>query len=346
MKFKFASVYLLIIMDAIFVLGQERIAGFVAGASTRLRDAFRPKTKRCYHLLFRNFVGFCVCAGISLENVSLCVVMAYLEFLVTNGVSVNMVANNVSAIRANFVIYSLDHSFLDHPKIRYFLKSMKMNRPLAVTDRPIMSIDILHAFISACNFIPFGPVYAAIFLVAYFGFLRISNIAPHSLKEYDATRHLTPSDVNFSKNFMSLSLKWSKTNQFRDKIQTITLPRLRHSILCPVKALKAAMKIYNPGPSEPLFQIYSAGRWTVLIDSRIRKVLANLNEKLGYPKNKFTFHTFRRSGATLAYRSNASLQSIKAHGSWSLDCVWTYIQESQDSGREIASTFARIVHDA
>ena len=31
--------YQLIIMDAIFVLGQERIAGFMAGATIRLRDA-------------------------------------------------------------------------------------------------------------------------------------------------------------------------------------------------------------------------------------------------------------------------------------------------------------------
>ena len=44
--------YQLIIMDAIFVLGQERIAGFMAGATIRLRDAFRPQKPRnatnCY----------------------------------------------------------------------------------------------------------------------------------------------------------------------------------------------------------------------------------------------------------------------------------------------------------
>ena len=327
-------------------LGQERIAGFMVGANSRLRDAFRPKAKRCYQLLFRNFVGFCVCAAISLRSVSLSVVMAYLEFLVSNGVSANMVANNISAIKANFVMYSLDHSFLDHPRVRYFLKSMKMSRPLSVTDRPIMTVDTLHSFISACKFIPFGNIYAAVFLIAYFGFLRISNLAPHAYKDFDQSRHLTPSDVTFSKHFMSLSLKWSKTNQFRDKIQTITLPRLKHSILCPVRALKSALAMYNPSPHEPLFQIYSSGRWAVLTDSRIRKVLSKLNSKLGFPKNKFTFHTFRRSGATLAYRSNASLQSIKDHGSWTSDCVWTYIQQSKEAGREIARTFARIVHDA
>ena len=201
----------------------------------------------------------CVCRH-SFKNVSLCIVMAYLEFLVMNGVSVNISANNISAIKANLVMYSLEHAFLDHPKSRYFLKSMKMSRPLSVIDRPIMTIDILHAFISAFNFVPFGKLYAAVFLIAYFGFLRISNLAPHAHKEFDPSRHLTPSDVIFSKHFMSLSLKWSKTKQFRDKIQTITLPRLRHSILYPVRALKAVMAIYNPGPNDPLFQIYSAGR--------------------------------------------------------------------------------------
>ena len=56
----------------------------------------------------------------SFKNVSLCVIMAYLEFLVVNGVSVNMVANNISAIKANLIMYSLEHAFLDHPKVDIF----------------------------------------------------------------------------------------------------------------------------------------------------------------------------------------------------------------------------------
>ena len=291
--------------------GQECIAGFIVGASTRIRDAFRPRTKKCYQLLFRNFVAFCIHAKISIQCISLSVVLAFLEFLAWNQVSVHMVANNVSAIKANLVLYGLDHTFMDHPRIKYFIKSMKMSRPLSVTDRPIMSIKTLHSFISACSFIPFGKVYAAVFLIAHFGFLRISNVAPHSYKDFHPSRHLTPSDVTFSKKFMFLSIKWSKTNQFRDKVQVITLPGLRNSVLCPVKALKAAMALYNPSQSDHLFQFFSAGRWTVLIDSRIRKILSRLNLKLGFQSNKYTFYTFCRSGATLAYNLNASLQSIK-----------------------------------
>ena len=323
--------------------GQKRIAGFVCAANSRVKDAFRPKTKRCYQLLFRNFIGFCVCSKIRVNCISLAVIMAFLEFLAWNKVSVHMIANHVSAIKANLVVYGLEYEFMDHPRIRYFLKSMKMSRPLSVTHRPIMSIQTLHSFIAACSFIPYGKIFAAVFLIAYFGFLRISNMAPHSYGDFDPSRHLTPADVKISKHFMYVSIKWSKTNKFRNRVETITLPRLKSSILCPVRALKQAMMLCNPAPHDPLFQMFSAGKWSVLIDSRIRKVLAKLNVKLGFPPNEYTFHTFRRSGATLACNSNASLQSIKQHGSWSSDCVWTYIQKNKSSGKEIAQTFARII---
>ena len=110
-------------------------------------------------------------------------------FLVCNGVSVNIVANYISAIKASLVMYGLDHTFMDHPKIRYFLKSTKMTRPLSVTDRPIMTMNVLHSFISACNCFPFGKLFAAVFLIAYFGFLRISNLAPI------LTKNLTPQGI-------------------------------------------------------------------------------------------------------------------------------------------------------
>ena len=56
--------------------------------------------------------------------------MTYLEFMVENKVSANMLANNVSALKANFVIWGLNFNLWDHPHIRYFLKAVKINRLL------------------------------------------------------------------------------------------------------------------------------------------------------------------------------------------------------------------------
>ena len=124
---------------------------------------------------------------------------------------------------------------------------------------------------------------------------------------------------------MTVSLKWSKTMQTRDRIHTIVLPKLGSSIWCPVRALKKVVAVYNPGPNDPLFQVMNQNGFKLVTESRLRKVLPRLNVMLGLDPHHFTFHTFRRSGAMCAYNAHVPLQSIKSHGSWASECVWTYI---------------------
>ena len=251
-----------------------------------------------------------------------------------------MVSNNISAIRASLIMYDLNYLFLDHPRVRYFVKALKINRPLAVAKRNVMSLHTLKRLALLCDEIQFGFVFKPVFLIAFFGFLRISNLAPHSVRAFDPSRNMT-----FHSHSMQSAIKWSKTLQYHDKVHVITLPKLKHSPLCLVKALKAAIKVYKPTSSESLFQIPSAGVWHPLIDSRIRKVLSKLNVKLGLASNHYTFHSFRRSGATLAYNAHMPIQSIKHHGSWASDCVWTYIQQDNSHSAHIASSFASLVHN-
>ena len=134
--------------------------------------------------------------------------------------------------------------------------------------------------------------------------------------------------------------------QTRDKLHQVTLPRIRSSPLCPHAALRRAIRIYNPHSSDPLFQIRKNTSFQVLTESRIRKVLSRANSELGYSSNHFTFHTFRRSGASLAYNSHVPIQKIQSHGSWSSDSVWTYIQQGKQYSRDVASSLATVVHNA
>ena len=133
--------------------------------------------------------------------------------------------------------------------------------------------------------------------------------------------------------------------QDRDKCQILSLPKLKLPLLCPYRALGNILKLYKPADCDALFQIPSATGFHVLIDSRIRKTLARLNVKMGFPSNYFTFHTFCRLGATLAYNSNVSIQKIKHHGSWTSECVWRYINQDQSMGECVATSFAKIFHD-
>ena len=179
----------------------------MAGACARVRTSLRPKTRHCYELLFKNFVAFCICLGKSLYDVDVGIILAYLEYLVENNVSVHMVSNNISAIRASLIIYDLNYLFLDHPRVRYFVKALKINRPLAVVKRNVMSLHTLKRLALLCDEIQFGFVFKPVFLIAFFGVLRISNLAPHSVSAFDPSRNMTIADVTFHSHSMQIAIK-------------------------------------------------------------------------------------------------------------------------------------------
>ena len=93
--------------------------------------------------------------------------MAYMEFLVENNVSANMLANNVSALKANIVKCGLEFKLWYHPHIKYFLKALKINRPLCPVCRNIMSLEMFKKLIKVCDSLDSHFTYKAIFLMAF-----------------------------------------------------------------------------------------------------------------------------------------------------------------------------------
>ena len=88
-----------------------------------------------------------------------------------------MISNYVSAIKACFVLYDLPFHILDHPKIKYFQKSVKIN----LISHNIIDLDSLEKISAACHDFTCGQVLRAVFLTVFGGFFRLSNLAPHSL---------------------------------------------------------------------------------------------------------------------------------------------------------------------
>ena len=312
-------------------------------ANARARAAFRPKTKQCYVMLFRTFIGFCLCMKLTCNDMLVSTVMAFLEFLVYNKVSTHMIANHVSALRAMAIVYDIPFAALEHPKVKYFMKSLKINRPLAVTRRHIMDLKTLKEIVLYCPRFADSVTIKAIFLTAFFGFFRISNLVPHSISTYDSARQFFGGDIFYQKRFVKLLVKWSKTLQSRDEVKIITLPRLAYKVICPYLALRAVTQLYAPTANQPLFQTYSNQKYQPMTDSRVCKALSRIVQLMGLPKGFYTFHTFRRSGASLAYQAQVPLADIKDHGTWTSDCVWTYIQDKAHVGTKVAQAFQKMV---
>ena len=167
-------------------------------ASQRLHEAFRPKTKKAYSAMFRVFMAFCIVMEVAIENVSVKVLLSFLECRVINKCSAAVVANYVSAIKASLTLYDLEFVICDHPNVKYYLKSLQINRPLSVTHHNIIDIPMLKRIASLAKAMNQGPVFKALFLTGFFAFLRLSNLCPHSAASYNPSRQLTGADVFFT----------------------------------------------------------------------------------------------------------------------------------------------------
>ena len=184
--------------------------------------------------------------SIAVENIDVNGMLAFLECLTYNQTSVNMLANYLVAIKANFNVLGLNAAILEDKRLKYYLRSIKLNRPVCLSTKNVILVEILQKIVRCCDTLYMGSIFKAVFLVAFFGFFRLSSLAPHSFVAFDIARHLAAGDIFFSKKFVKILVKWTKTLQTHDQIKIISLPNLGKSPLCPYHALKRVLTMYNP----------------------------------------------------------------------------------------------------
>ena len=183
-----------------FVVGNMPLETLSEKAAFRTHAAYRPKTRQAYKRMFEVFLAFCIHKRVMLQNVDVKILLSFLECLASNNFSYSMLCNYMSAIKASFVLYDLPHDLLDHPRLKLFLKSVRINRPLTFVPHNIIDLDMLEKISVVCDSLKSSKVFRAIFLTGFFGFLRLSNLAPHSLATFDYTRHLVVFQSQVGKN--------------------------------------------------------------------------------------------------------------------------------------------------
>ena len=137
-------------------------------------------------------------------------------------------------------------------------------------------------------------------------------------------------------------IKWTKTLQDHKAHHWIQLSQIKKPLFCPVRALKALLDSRPLSPSAPLFA-NNFQPYAQVIDTYIRNSIKKILIHRNIPLSGHGFHTFRRSGATLAFVNNIQLQDIMAHGLWRSSSVWTYLQNVSQAPSIIPATFANII---
>ena len=183
--------------------------------------------------------------------------MAFLEFLTQNGSRSQSLSSYVSVLRHYFRLYDIQTLPLDHRKIQLFVKSVSINSSYMPQLKANITTPLLIKIAKACDRLKHGFLYKTIFLVAYFGFLHLSNMVPPSSSTFDPSRHFLIGDVIFGSPGAHVIVKWGKAMQGSNKHQVVQLPSLPSSPLCLVSALKFLLSSIKAPPSSPLFLIPS-----------------------------------------------------------------------------------------
>ena len=281
--------------------------------------AHRPATNSIHKLHFKTYLKFLNFYHLPLDF-SLQNILWFLQFLKDNSLAPKVIQGYVSSLRAMCSLYALEHSALQHYRVHLMLRSIRINTNFQPRQKGVFDLNLMEKISSACNMTGDPKLFRAAFLMAFFGFLRMSNIAPHSAVAYTPERHILRQDIVFKQPGTHVVIKWAKTLQDKSKIHIIQLPSLQNRQLCPTLAIYNLLQDRILPPDSPLFAAREHPHKQV-IDTHFRDALKMILTHLGESQPGLGFHAFRRSGATFAFDHKVPLQAIMNHGMWKSSAV-------------------------
>ena len=208
-------------------------------------------------------------------------------------------------------------------------------------------MDDLVAILQACSTNSrFAPLAVALSL-GFFAYLRLSNLVPSRITQFDPTRHSTLGDVTDTGNSLLFHLKWSKTRQSTRHPFLIPVPSLGDSCLCPVRIWRTYLTLLQPHlpPGCPLILTTHQPRGQIITASALRALFREVLALAELSHRGYTPHSLRRGGATFSYQSGVHLDAIKHHGTWRSKAVEGYLYSLPTQLSPVASNFRALLNN-
>ena len=121
----------------------------------------------------------------------------------------------------------------------------------------------------------------------------------------------------------------------------VALPCIKNSTLCPVEALRRLfMGMGQQHPRAPAFQKVGQGMAAPLVHKVFVDMLHGLLIKIGLEPTSYSGHSFRRGGATLAFKITQDHSLIMYQGDWASAAYLEYKQHDSESILQLPQLFA------
>ena len=162
-------------------------------------------------------------------------------------------------------------------------------------------------------------LYSSMYLMAFFGFLRVGEIAV-SNGNYDNL--LTINSVQFNHTGKSVLVSFVKYKHSKGRIHTLSISARSHN--CPVQALREYIILRGTSPGYLYLDQLGKPITRTKFDVQLKKCLRFLR----LDPTLYTTHCFRIGAATHAAASGVSDAKIRHMGRWHSDAFKKYIRFS------------------
>ena len=248
------------------------------------------------------------------------------------------IRNYLSGVKLLHVFTGFEFPFYETPELKLTLRGLDRILKHAPSRAPPVTPELLRELIQCASTSPHDLVFSCAFLFAFFLFARISNLAPASVSSFDPSKQLCRGDIVVTSFGLSISFKWSKTNQTGSKLLKLPLLYTPDPNLCPVRAyLRMCSCLPAPASVPAFFTAFRAGSYFVITKTQFVSVFRSQLARLGvHNPSRFRGHSFRRGGATRAFQTGVPGELIQIYGDWASDAYKCYLEFSEDAKLRVA----------
>jgi integrase len=217
------------------------------------------------------------------------------------------------------------------------LAQHKPKRALPITPELLQEI---HALLDLGN--PLHATIWCLYIMSFFLMARKSNMVPNSKAGFRPSKQLCRRDVTVEDDCLLVNIKWSKTIQYGQRSYIVPLVAIPHDILCPVLAFRNMVKLVPGKSSGPTFLVRnSKGHMKPFTYKLYQSSIKALVALTGRNPVGYSSHSFRRGGASWAFRCGIRGELIQTHGDWKSLAYLKYLEFATDTRKLVSAKMAK-----
>ena len=221
--------------------------------SYRLKFAYTQKTWKSYKNMFCLFLAFCFYFHLKFKPIHVNSVLMFIEYLIENGLQPASVRNYITAVAMYCKWLNLQVEAFYDTRVNLMFKALARSIYKPPTFKAVFHPHDLEKIIKMCTKFQYPLIFQTLYIFAYFGFLRIFNLVPPSVRTFNIKKHLARGDVFPVSDTLILLVKWSKTLQASNQGSYIVLPTLTNTSICPFYHFTLLQQFHPTSTNSPCF---------------------------------------------------------------------------------------------